>query len=444
MIESSLTAIVILSALLFGAVYPWTMVIVALLTMITFTYSLWRKNAYEIDFTRDKGILIALVVLAAYPLIQLIPLPLSFLGAIHHTLKDIVTISPNAAPLFHSISLYPFATELGAALLFLCLTVFSMAAFGIEDEEGVYKIVRALVIFAFVLGVFGIIQQATWNDKIYWVKRPIQKYASPFGPFVNRNHFAGFVGMIIPFSLGIAFMSRRIEKKVIYGFLGVVTTITLFFTLSRGGILSFFAGMLVFSFIVFTKGRSKRILIPVLLFVLVVGMYLIFFGISPVIEKFVHSEVSADKRLIVWKGTLSAFRDFPVFGSGLGTFEHIYKVYQPEGPALYWTHAHNDYIEFLLEFGTVGALIGALFLFFAFTMLMKTDWTGRELYLHAAFLSSITTIAVHSMFDFNLHIPSNAILFSLVLGLGVSLSRIKMNNRTKQDAWRNRQITKGE
>jgi O-antigen ligase len=329
-----------------------------------------------------------------------------------------------------------------ASHLSLYLAVFSMAAFGTRDEEESYRIIRTLVIFAFVLGVFGIVQHATWNGKIYWFKSPLHSIFSPFGPFVNRNHFAGFVGMIIPFSLAVALMSTRTEKKVMYGFFGVVTTIALFYSLSRGGILSFVAGMLVFSFVIFTKGRSKRMLMPVLLFVLVAGTYLIFFGISPIIDRFAQGEVSIDQRLSVWKGTLTAFRDFPVFGSGFGTFEYIYKIYQPEGPPLYWTHAHNDYVEFLLEFGIAGTLIAGLFFFLAFTTLMKPDWTNKELYLHAAFLSSMTTITVHSMFDFNLRIPSNAILFFLVLGLAVSASRGKLMKNKKERLWRHGQLSK--
>lgn len=428
MIQNSLISIVVLSALLFGAVYPWAIAIVAIITMIPFIYFLWKGNGYDTEFKNGKKIILASLLLFAYPLFQLVPLPLSLLGALHPKLKELVTISPNAPSMFHSISLYPFATEKEISRLFLCLAVFSMAAFGIRDEDEAYKVIRSLVVFGFILGVFGLIQHATSNGKIYWFWSPISRNAFlTFGPFVNRNHFAGFIGMIIPFSIGITFMSRRIEKKVMYAFLGVGMAIALFFTLSRGGIISFFAGLLVFSSVLFTKGISKRKLIPVVLFVLVLMVYLLFFGISPIIEKFAQTKESSEARLLAWQATLSAFRDYPVFGSGFGTFQYIFKVYQPEGLRLYWAHAHNDYLELLLELGIVGTAIVVLFFVVVLGTIMKTEWKGRELYLGAALLSSITTIAVHSIVDFNLHIPSNAILFSLILGLAVSLSRATMN-----------------
>ena len=421
--EGSLVAVVALSALLFGAVYPWAIAIVALVTMSAFTYFLWRGNGYEIDFNNDKGILVALLLLIAYPLFQMIPLPLSLLDAIHPHLKEIVTISPNAPPMFHSISIYPFATEMEASRLALYLAVFFMAAFGTRDEEGSYRIIKALVIFGFILGVFGIIQYATWNGKIYWFKAPLSPHALSFGPFVNRNHFAGFIGMIIPLSLGLTLMSRRVEKKVMYAFLGIAMAIALFFTLSRGGIISFFAGLFVFSAFIFTRDMSRMKLLPIFLFVFVLAVYLLFFGISPIIEKFIHSETSTQSRFIAWQGTLSAFRDYPVFGTGFGTFQHIFKAYQPESLRLYWTHAHNDYLELLLELGIVGMVIVGLFFIVIFRTIMKIQWRGREVYLGAALFASMTTIAIHSLVDFNLHIPSNAMLFSLILGLTVSLNR---------------------
>jgi O-antigen ligase len=241
--------------------------------------------------------------------------------------------------------------------------------------------------------------------------------------------------MIIPLSIGITFMSRRAEKKVMYAFLGVGMAIALFFTLSRGGIISFFSGLLVFSYVLFTKGISKKNLIPIVLFILVLTVYLLFFGISPIIEKFAQSKGSTAARFLAWQATLSAFRDYPVFGSGFGTFQYIFKVYQPEGLRLYWAHAHNDYLELLLELGIVGTVIVVIFFVLVLGTIMKADWRGRRLYLGAALLSSITTIAVHSIADFNLHIPSNAILFSLILGLAVSLGRTTMSTSETRLPW---------
>lgn len=424
--EGSLVAIVVLSSLLFGAVEEWSMGIVGILTSVTFIFFITKLRDFGNEDFAPGGIIFFALLLFSYPLFQMIPLPLSLLGAIHGNLKEIVTISPGVTPGFHSISVYPFATEMELSRLFIYLMVFFMAAFGLRDDHGLYTVIKALIVFGFILGLFGIIQHATWNGKLYWF-RELTHGGSPFGPFVNKNHFAAFIGMIIPLSFGVALSTRSLEKKVLYLFFGVVMAIALFFSLSRGGIISFFAGILVFSSLIFARGASKRKLIPVFLFVSVLALYLLFLGISPIVGRFTSSEVSQYDRLIAWKGTLAAFKHFSVFGSGFGTFQYIFKIYQPEGLYLIWDHAHNDYLELLLELGIAGSIVVVLFLFSVARTIMRIEWAGRKTYTAAALLSSLTTIAVHSIVDFNLHIPSNAILFFLVLGLAVSMSKGAMS-----------------
>jgi O-antigen ligase len=411
-------AVVILSCLLFGAVESWSIALVSAFTAFAFIYFVFTVGKEDFSFSGAKSLALSMALCLLYPPFQILPLPVSVLGALLGRFREVVTLSPNSIPAFHSISVYPFATEMDLSRLLLYAMVFSVAAFGTKDWKKTVRIIRALAVFGFVLALFGIIQRAAWNGKIYWF-RELTQGGHPFGPFVNRNHFAGFVGMIIPLSLGIAFRSRQIEKKLMFGFFSVVMAIGIFFSWSRGGVISFFAGLMVFSFVSLTKGMSKKKLIPVFLFVLVLGVYLVSIGISPIIERFASTDVSGEHRFAVWQGTLSAFRDFPVFGSGLGTFQYVFRAYQPDGVDRYYDHAHNDYLELLLEAGVVGVLIAALFFFFLFRIIMKAEWKGRDVYLGAGFFASITTMAFHSLIDFNLHIPSNAILFSLILGLAV-------------------------
>jgi len=422
--EGSLVAAVIISALLFGAVEPWSIALVSVFVACAFIFFAWNAERDDFALTGSKGLLISLSLCLLYPLFQLVPLPVGVIGAVHEKFKYIVTLSPNAAPSFHSISVYPFATEMDFSRLLLYGMVFCLSAFGIRDRASAYRVIRALAVFGFVLALFGIIQHAAGNGKIYWF-RELTHGGSLFGPFVNRNHFAGFVGMIIPLSLGIALRSRKMDRKLMFGFFAVVMAISLFFSLSRGGIVSFFAGLTVFFFLSFTRGMSKKKLIPVFLFALVLAVYLLSLGVSPVIERFTRTEVSGEQRFVAWIGTVDAIKDFPLFGSGMGTFQYIFKVYQPDRITLYWDHAHNDYLELLLEAGIVGTLLAAAFFFCIFRIILRAEWNGRHIYLAAGFFASITTMAFHSVTDFNLHIPSNAILFSLILGMAVFFSGAK-------------------
>ncbi|MEW6002614.1 MAG: O-antigen ligase family protein, partial [Nitrospirota bacterium] len=419
MLEGGLILIVTISTLLFGTVESWSIVVVSFLAALTFVFFVMRLKSFHFESSTLKGVMIATVLLFSYPLFQLIPLPPSIIGKAHPAMKEILSISPNTTPMLHSISIYPFATEMELSRLLAFLMVFFTAAFGINEEGRLYRIIRALSIFGFILALFAIIQHATWNGKIYWFREPTQG-GTPFGPFVNRNHFAGFINMIIPLSLGIGLMSRSLEKKIIYAFFSITMAIALLFSLSRGGIVSFFAGIMVFVFVIFGRTYSMKKILPVFLFILVLLTYLLYLGISPIIERFSQTGLTDDQRFLAWQSTLWALRDFAVLGSGLGTFQHIFKIYKPEGLYLYWDHTHNDYLELLLEIGIIGAIVVVIFFFFVLKAILENYGRGREIYLKAAFLSSITTLAVHSVVDFNIHIPSNAILFFLVLGMALS------------------------
>jgi O-antigen ligase len=129
---------------------------------------------------------------------------------------------------------------------------------------------------------------------------------------------------------------------------------------------------------------------------------------------------------------MTAFRYFPLFGTGLGTFQHIFPMYKPDGIIMFYQHAHNDYVEILLEFGIIGAFLMLVFLGLAGRHILCVRWRGRERYLKAAFVASLASMGVFSLFDFNLHIPSNAILLSFILGLAVATSRLEQKADRKK------------
>jgi O-antigen ligase len=168
-------------------------------------------------------------------------------------------------------------------------------------------------------------------------------------------------------------------------------------------------------------------------FALGLAGFLLYTGTEPLIKRFSTGEVSFGDRAVVWKGTLSAFRDFPVFGTGLGTFEHVFKLYQPAGLQNIYEHAHNDYLELLLETGIAGVLAAAAFIYVVLWETFRYSSNGKTSYLRAGFICSLLTVAVHSLVDFNLHIPSNAILFFMILGLALASGRASRKTAGKAE-----------
>lgn len=353
--------------------------------------------------------------------IQMLTLPPNFLKYLSPRAFDLYTFySVDKNPEMH-ISLYAYKTEAEFLKVLAYALFFILISLSTKDMPAIEKMLKILSVFGFALAFFAILQSGAWNGKIYWFREITG--SSPFGPFVNRNHYAGLVGMLIPLTLGLAFTRKSKEKQMLFGFFGLIMSVSLFLSLSRAGIISFFAGIGSLSlFLSWNKIRSrKRWAVAVFLFVL--SLYLLYIGIDPLIERFYKTDVTHEARTAVWGNTLSAFKDFYLTGSGLGTFVNVFPLYSPEAVESLYDHAHNDYLEYLLEAGVIGFALLIFFFISFIRCVVAGSWSGKAGILKISMLSSLATIAVHSAFDFNLHVPSNALMFSAILGMSIAISR---------------------
>ncbi|MBI5076267.1 MAG: O-antigen ligase family protein [Nitrospirae bacterium] len=422
MINNILAAIIVLAALLFGAVEVWSSAAVMFLVFATGLF--WSINSANLkgDLPENTGkLFLTALIFCGYIGLQLIPLPaavISFIAPATARTRDFYSISGMQ---FMPLSFDPYLTMhelLKAAAFFM---VFFISSIIFRNRERLTKMIIMLTVFGFCLAVFAIVQKATWNDKLYWF-RELTAGGTPFGPFVNRNHFAGFIGMLVPLGLGYTLTRESREKLVFFGFLTVIMSLSLFFSLSRGGIVSFFASMALFSILIVIARVQTKKMWAVAAFLIVIAAYLVYLGIDPVINRFYETDITKEQRVIVWQSTLSGFRDFWLTGTGLGTFIDTFHLYSPAPLQSIYDHAHNDYLEYMLETGTIGI---ALLLTFAGLLLYpfaKADFRGKRGMIRIAVISSVFSIMMHSIFDFNLHILSNMLLFAVVLGMLSSLS----------------------
>jgi len=161
----------------------------------------------------------------------------------------------------------------------------------------------------------------------------------------------------------------------------------------------------------------------VISFVVLMLLFLcVYIGIGPVLKRFL--DIGYDPRILVWKDCINIIRDFPLFGSGLGTFEYVYPLYKLNVTvAVDYNFAHNDYIQFIVETGVLGlvAIISALYLFIKDTYsYMRTNLNNNDSFRYFVTLGAFTgvfSILAHSFVDFNLHIPSNAVYFTTLIGI---------------------------
>jgi O-antigen ligase len=351
------------------------------------------------------------------------------------------------------LSLDREATRGTTTAIFFMLAACVIAANFFATRERASLLVNVLVVFGMALAVFALVQYFTFEGKIYWV-RPTT--ATAFGPFPNRNHYAGFIEMLapLPFAL-IAARAVRRQSWLFYGFAGVLMALSVFVSLSRGGMMSVVAGI---AFVAMLSNRVKpkravrqvrdAVLVPsrwqralllgkrlggaaVIAITIVAGVFWI--GAEGLINRAAESidaiKSEADtpgelfSRQEIWKDTWKMVRAHPLTGIGLGAYKTIFPNYARHDGMYVVDYAHNDYLQTLSDGGIIA---GALALWFI-VLLGRAVWraTQAEDPLEAGLAlgggAGLFALLVHSAFDFNLQIPSNALLFVF---LSAMVSRI--------------------
>jgi len=356
---------------------------------------------------------------------------------IYFTQEEQIVISPLLPPLaalsvivcgqwfFHgTVSSYSTRMELLLLVSDLILLFLAVQAFRtLQDWRG---FVWFGMIFGFLMSIFGILQHLTFNGKLYWL-REMHFGGIPFGPYVNRNHFAGFVELILPLALVPLVLGRvRRERWPVVGLFAVVPIGALFLSVSRGGIVSFGVELAVLALVMIqrrTMGKQLFAGAAVLLLALLLVSWL---GVGQVLQRFSSFqslEATAGKRASMRRDTWQIFLHHPVTGTGLGTLQIVYPPFESLYDGKIVNHTHNDYLEALAETGLLGGLCCAWFLGVLFSESLKRLHQLNNSFAGALQLSGLvacTGFLVHGLVDFNLHIPANALLFFLMAHLATS------------------------
>jgi O-antigen ligase len=314
-------------------------------------------------------------------------------------------------------SLVPFLTRIELVKYSALIILFFLCVQSFRTRSDWRGYVWFLLILGFCVSLFGILQHFTWNGKLYWV-REMTHGGSPFGPYVNRNHFAGLMELLIPTGVSILILEAERRDQ-----LPLVTLFTLlpigaiFLTASRGGIVSFIAEMGFLAVLVFLRRREKKALVAAALVAGLAMALVSWLGIGVALNRFAGSrnlEVTEGRRVGMFYGSLRIFRDYPVLGTGLGTLQEVFPRYDSVSDGLVVNHSHNDYAEALAETGALGGICFFSFLGMLFWKSLKilvADRDPKNLAYHAGALVACFGLLVHALVDFNFHIPSNALLF---------------------------------
>jgi O-antigen ligase len=348
-----------------------------------------------------------------------------------------IVISPLLAPLaaFSLIALgqwffrttasaYKTRIELLLLLASLILLFLAVQAFRtLEDWRGFVWFGMSL---GFLVSVFGILQHLTFNGKLYWF-REMRYGGIPFGPYVNRNHFAGFAELVLPLSLVPLVLGRvRRERRVVVGLFAVLPVAALFLSASRGGIVSFAVQLSVLALSMIRRRAWGKQLFAGAVVLLLASLIVTWLGVGQILERFSSLqtlEVTSGKRASMRRDTWHIFLDHPVAGTGLGTLQIVFPPYETLYDGKIVNHAHNDYLEALAETGLLGGLCCAWFLGVLVIKSLKRAQQLNDSFAGALQISGVvacTGLLVHALVDFNFHIPSNLLLFFLMAHLATA------------------------
>jgi O-antigen ligase len=318
-------------------------------------------------------------------------------------------------------SAYGYVTEY-EALKYVSYGIVLLIGAECIREEGARKIFAlVMILFGAAYAFFALAQELTANGKIFWVLST-QFPGSFYGSYVNHDHYAGLMEMLvpIPFVLSMGHLLRG-GKRALVGSCAVLMAGTIFLSRSRGGMLALVLEIVLFAALTLGKRRSPRIAVGSMAMCVLILALLIFLGKGQVLGRL--GDLSPGIRLDMTKDSLRMFSKRPVGGWGLGTFPTVYPSYRSFYTNLFVNEAHNDYAQLLVETGLLGFGLMLWFLVRLYRYGLPTSrrwefqWDGA---VSLAALLGCTGILLHSFVDFNLQIPANAALFYVLCGLAAS------------------------
>ena len=274
--------------------------------------------------------------------------------------------------------------------------------------------------YGFAVAMFALVQGLAPNGKLYWYRTPLSG-GWIYGPYVNHNHYAGLMEMLVPIPLVISlFHYVTHSRRALAAGVAAVMATTIFLSGSRGGMLALAVQMAVLVSLLIRRQKGLKIALALGFFLILVAGLLTWLGGGALTARLsslranAHPELSENLRLQVDRDGVKMFERKPVLGWGLGVFPTVYPKYRSFYTNVFVNQAHNDYLQLLIETGAVGFAIMLWLLVTAYYRAGKKleNWTRDPNGAVAlAAMLGITGIGVHSLVDFNLQIPANAALF---------------------------------
>jgi len=418
-------AIILLVPLPLGAARPWSAAVLTIALAVTML--IWSGKWLSGSDKRPAGsrlLMIPLLLMGAallWGFAQTLPiLPDNWT---HPLWREAETV---LGPLSRTVSLTPVAGR-EAIMRFLAYAMAFLLAYWLgRDRHFAWLLICAMAAAAAVYGAYGLFNVLSGAEKIGWMEKSAYR-GMVTGSFVNANHFATLMGIGLLCTIACLNRGTRDEegggrRASVWLWRGILVVIlaALAMTHSRGGAIATTMGTLFLLLTVAWRAHDRRIGWAIVVVLAVLALSLAALG-DHLSQSW--SEAAAD-RFELYDLTADLISQRPFSGAGLGSFMDVFATIRPVGMVQTWNAAHNVYLELALELGLPAALAWLTGLIWLVCRSFHGLAHRRRTWLICALsFSTSVLIGAHSLVDFSTQIPAVSVWWSVLLGLGVSLSR---------------------
>jgi O-antigen ligase len=441
-----LIAAVAWGAFAFGAVYPWAYwPLVAAVSTVGIS-GLAIGAGGRTPRLRLTGLTLGFCAFLVASIVQLVPVPLTFIASASaettHVLQQLDLGVAAGSASRRPLSIAPALTLVGL-VLFTANALFVLGAARLFSIRGARRVADAIAVIGVALALVAIIQKPLFTGKIYGFWTPFAA-GNAFGPFVNRNHFAGWMLMALPVIFGLIcggtaramrgvrpnwrdrllwFSSSDATRLILYAFGASVMALSLVLTMSRSGMSALALSIAITGAFVIRRQRTTRRAVTIAYLCLLVVVVVTWAGADAIASQFAEADWSEfNNRRGAWTDAIDIASRFPAVGTGLNTYGVATLFYQRHDLAKYFSAAHNDYLQLAAEGGLLLTIPAAACLV-AFIVAVRRRFVEessvRTYWLRVGAVTALTAIALHETVDFSLQMPGNAALFAVVCAIAL-------------------------
>lgn len=419
---------------------PWAWGILEIFCYLLFIGAVWvHKDSWKSKLYDHLIPVLCISSFLIWNLIQILPLPIEFVSL----------VSPQNAAFYSAskieVDYVPLSIDAGQSLVSLYKglaywCVFMSVLILCNNDNRIRTLTLCIVTTGIFQATYGTLEILSGVESSLFFELPVTESAT--GSFIYKNHFANYLMLCL--SMGVGYLvgtltnghstNRQRIRSLLTSLLSTkalvriglaIMVIALVMSRSRMGNTAFFASMTVVGLLALwlIKKKSRGLMI------LITSMFIIdtlilstWFGLDKVKDRIETTSFTQETRDEVVIDSLPIVKDYLITGSGMGSFYTIYPVYQGDSVNMFYDHAHNDYLQFVIEAGAIACIIVLVLPIVVIKRCIKAFRKRKNRLIQGvAFgtLMAVIGMAIHISVDFPLQAPANVVLFVVILALGL-------------------------